>query len=179
MTDQYYFDTDCLSAFLWVRGESILAKLFSGRIILPVQVYGELARVPHLLSRVDVMKQNGDLRVESMEADSKEYLDYIRMTSAPETGARIIGSGEAAGIAMVKHRGGTLASNNLRDVRLYVERYGLNHITTGDILVMAMNAGFLTEAEGNVIWAEMLRKRRLLPAASFSAYLKRLTTADI
>ena len=73
------------------------------------------------------------------------------MTSASETGFRLIGSGEAAGIAMVKHRGGTLASNNLRDIRLYVERYGLSHITTGDILVMAMNAGFLTEAEGNTL----------------------------
>ena len=47
MTEKYFFDTDCLSAFLWVREESVLAKLYSGRIILPAQVYNELKKVPH------------------------------------------------------------------------------------------------------------------------------------
>ena len=79
-----------------------------------------------------------------MEVGSEEYKDYLRMTTAPETGMRIIGSGEAAGIAMAKQRNGTLASNNLRDIRPYVVKYAIAHITTGDILIEAM------EAYGNV-----------------------------
>ena len=102
LTEKYFFDTDCLSAFLWVREESILAKLYAGRIILPAQVYKELKKVPHLLARADTLKSNGDLLVESMEVGSEEYNDYLRMTTAPEPGMRIIGSGEAAGIAMAK-----------------------------------------------------------------------------
>ncbi len=171
MTDKYFFDTDCLSAFLWVRGESILSRLYSGHIILPAQVYRELSRVPHLLASVDTLKQQGDLKIESMEVDSAEYHDYIQMTTAPEVGMRLIGSGEAAGIAMVKHRGGTLASNNLRDISCYTEKYKIEHITTGDILIRAMNAGMLTEEEGNKLWAGMLKKRRKLPAATFTDYL--------
>ena len=73
MTDTYFFDTDCLSAFLWVREESILAKLYSGRIILPSQVYQEIQRVPHLLKRVNTLISNGDLSVKSMEVGSIEY----------------------------------------------------------------------------------------------------------
>ena len=111
LTDKYFFDTDCLSAFLWVREESILARLYGGKIILPAQVYNELQRVPHLKARVDTLKNSGNLAIESMDAGSPEYMDYLHMTTAPEEGMRIIGSGEAAGIAMVKHRGGTLASN--------------------------------------------------------------------
>lgn len=171
MTEKYFFDTDCLSAFLWVREESILAKLYAGRIILPAQVYHELQRVPHLLLRIDILKNNGDLSVESMEVGSVEYDDYLRMTTAPEDGMRIIGRGEAAAIAMVKQRDGTLASNNLRDIRPYVEKYKIAHITTGDILAEALEAGFITEAEGNTIWADMIRKRRMLPTATFSDYL--------
>ncbi len=173
MTEKYFFDTDCLSAFLWVRGESILAELYGGRIILPTQVYEELQRVPHLQMRVDTLKDRGDLRVLSMEVGSAEFSDYVHMTSSPEDGRRIIGKGEAAGIAMAKHRGGTLASNNLRDVRFYVERYRIPHITTGDILIKAMENGIITEEEGNAIWAEMIRKRRMLPTATFSEYLSR------
>lgn len=171
MTEKYYFDTDCLSAFLWVREQSILASLYSGRIILPAQVYNEIARVPHLQARIDVLKNSGDLRVESMEVGSEEYYDYLRMTTSPEKGMRIIGNGEAAGIAMAKHNDGILASNNLRDIIPYVEKYAITHITTGDILIEAMDAGIITEAEGNTIWAGMIRKRRTLPTATFSDYL--------
>ena len=103
LTEKYFFDTDCLSAFLWVREESILARLYSGRIILPAQVYDELQRVPHLQARVDVLKNHRDLFVESMETGSEEYFDYLQMTTSPEDGMRIIGRGEAAGIAMAKH----------------------------------------------------------------------------
>lgn len=171
LTEKYFFDTDCLSAFLWVREESILARLYAGKIILPTQVYNELQRVPHLQARVDVLKNHGDLSIESMETGSAEYLDYLQMTTSPEDGMRIIGRGEAAGIAMAKHREGTLASNNLRDVRLYVEKYKISHITTGDILIEAMDAGIITETDGNTMWAEMIRKRRILPTVTFSEYL--------
>lgn len=171
MTEKYFFDTDCLSAFLWVREENILSRLYAGRIILPEQVYNELRRVPHLLTRVDMMKNNGEISIESMEAGSVEYEDYLQMTASPVAGMRIIGRGEAAGIAMAKQREGILASNNLRDIRPYVEKFGLSHITTGDILVEAMDAGIITEVEGNTIWLDMIQKRRMLPTATFSEYL--------
>ena len=138
---------------------------------MPAQVYSEIQRVPHLLARVDTLKNNGDLSIESMEVGSDEYNDYLQMTSSPEAGVRIIGRGEAAGIAMAKQRNGTLASNNLRDIQSYVEKYQISHITTGDILIEAMEAGIITEAEGNTIWSEMIQKRRMLPTKTFSEYL--------
>lgn len=124
------------------------------------------------MAKVDVMKNEGNLIVDSMEVGSAEYHDYLRMITAPDTGMRIIGKGEAAGIAMVKERGGTLASNNLRDISSYVEKYGLKHITTGDILIKAMNTGIISETDGNDIWANMIRKKRMLPTATFTDYIK-------
>lgn len=178
MIEKYYFDTDCLSAFLWIREESILATLYPGRVILPAQVYNELQKVPHLQAKVDSLKKCGSLCIESMEAGSAEYSDYLQMTTSPEDGMRIIGSGEAAGIAMAKNRHGTLASNNLRDIRPYVDKYAIPHITTGDILIEAMNAGIITEADGNSIWADMIQKRRMLPTTTFSDYLTRYGKRD-
>ena len=40
-------------------------------------------------------------------------------------------------IALAKVRGGAVASNNLRDVKTYVEEFGLELITTGDILKLS------------------------------------------
>lgn len=178
MIEKYFFDTDCLSAFLWVRKESVLAHLYNGRIILPMQVYNELEKVPHLKKRVDMLKESGDLRVEDILVATEEFADYLQMTTKPESGMRIIGKGEAAGIAMAKHRKGILASNNLRDILPYVEKYSIRHITTGDILKEAMNVGLITEKEGNALWEGMLRKRRMLPAATFSEYLKKERSKD-
>jgi hypothetical protein len=65
MTEQLFFDTDCLSSFLWVRRENILLQLYSGRIILPQQVFNELSNpiVPHLKSKVAALKANGDIEI--------------------------------------------------------------------------------------------------------------------
>lgn len=64
-----------------------------------------------------------------------------------------------------------MASNNLKDIALYVKELGLRHITTGDILIEAFEKDLITEAEGNTIWASMLAKRRKLGANSFTEYL--------
>ncbi len=171
MTDPYYFDTDCLSAFLWVRGESLIAKLYPGRVVLPAQVYDELKKVPHLLARVDNLKNSGDLTVESIMTGTAEAEDYCAMAISPSPGDRWIGKGEAAAIALAKNRGGILVSNNLKDVASYVTKFGLRHVTTGDIMLEALRAGLITRQEGDRLWLEMLKKKRKLPSATFSDYL--------
>ena len=64
MTEPLFFDTDCISAFLWVNNESILSKLFPGRIVIPKEVYDELShpgvnRVKGLKAQVDLMLRQG------------------------------------------------------------------------------------------------------------------------
>lgn len=44
----------------------------------------------------------------------------------------------------------------------YLEKYNLERITTGDILVMALDNGIITEKEGNMIWSKMLKRGRWL-----------------
>lgn len=39
MTNDLFFDTDCLSAFLWINDTSILHELYGGQIVLPEPVY--------------------------------------------------------------------------------------------------------------------------------------------
>ena len=144
MTEPLFFDTDCLSAFLWINNQSLLAQLYPGRVIIPAQVYAELSipSVPHLKQRIDVMISNGDARIETIQADTEE------------------------------EQGGILASNNLRDISVYVSEFNLQHMTTGDILKEALDRGLITETTGNQLWQNMLQKRRRLGYSSFSDYLK-------
>ena len=88
-----------------------------------------------------------------------------------EKGKKSIGRGEAGGIALAKTYDGILASNNYKDIAPYIEKYNLKHTDTGQILREALDTRLITESEGNNIWAQMLAKRRKLPANSFSEYL--------
>lgn len=178
MTEPLFFDTDCISAFLWVDDESILAKLFPGRIVIPKEVYDELShpsvnRIKGLRFQVDSLINQGLAVVESIEICSNSYQLYKKLTISPDSGYKIIGRGEAASIVLAKEHDGILASNNLRDIEYYVKKYGLKHLTTGGIMKMAFDAGLIDEIQGNIIWSNMLARKRKLGYTSFSEYLEK------
>ena len=174
MINKLFFDTDCISSFLWVKEENILLKLYQGRIILPKQVFNELSNpsIPHINSKVNQLCLNGDISTKEILANTEEYKLYYELAISPPKGEKIIGKGEAAAIALTKTNNGIIASNNLKDISKYVEKYGLEHVATGDILVTALNKGYINEATGNQIWSNMIAKRRILPTTTFSEYLK-------
>ncbi|MGN1030064.1 MAG: hypothetical protein ACI4PQ_00510 [Butyricicoccaceae bacterium] len=181
MTEPLFFDADCISAFLWTKEQSILAKMYPGRIGIPRQTYEELSAptTPHLRKRIDQLIADGQAQIVDIFTNTEAYSLYLKMTEAPAEGHRIIGRGEAACLALAKMQNGTIASNNLRDIRDYVTELGVDHITTGDIMVNAYYAGLITEDQGNEIWASMLKKRRKIGAASFSEYLRSKATAQL
>ncbi|MCR5383202.1 MAG: hypothetical protein K6E72_00985 [Saccharofermentans sp.] len=174
MTEPLFFDTDCLSAFLWINNQSLLAQLYPGRIIIPAQVYEELSipSIPHLKNRIDSMINSGDASIKHILTNTEEYELYRKLSDSPDKGHVIIGSGEAAAIALAKQYDGILASNNLRDVSVYVSEFELHYKTTGDILKDALDSGLITESDGNQLWQDMLKKRRKLGYPTFSDFLK-------
>lgn len=177
MTDQLFFDTDCISSFLWVGEENILLKLYPGRVVLPQPVFDELSHpsIPHIKSKVVALCTNGDIVTKQILLNTTEYGLYHELAISPPKGETRIGKGEAAALSLAKAYGGIIASNNLKDIKRYVEKYELHHVTTGDIMVMALKAGHLDEDAGNKIWRTMISRRRLLPTATFSDYLKQFS----
>lgn len=176
MTKILFFDTDCISAFLWVKEENILLKMYPGRIVLPKPVFNELSNpsIPHIKRKIRELCVNDDISTQGILVNSEEYNLYHKLAMSPPKGERIIGKGEAVAIALAKTYGGVIASNNLKDISKYVKKYDLAHITTADILVKALDGGYIDESKGNQIWKDMIKKRRMLPTATFSDYLKLL-----
>ena len=173
MTHYLFFDTDCLSAFLWINDTNIIEALYGGNIVLPDQVYLELSNphVPHLKTRADALISKNSASVKSIDVGTDEYQLYRNLIKGNKSN-KAIGKGEAAGIALAATYKGVLASNNYRDIAPYIEKYGLRHVDTGMILSEALGKELITEAEGNSIWQKMLKRNRKLPANSFSDYLK-------
>ena len=113
MTDELFFDTDCLSAFLWINDTNILHELYGGRIVLPEPVYQELSNpsIPHIKQRADIMISSKDISVKTIAAGTDEYKLYVEIVRGNK-GQKSIGRGEAGGIALAKTYNGVLASNN-------------------------------------------------------------------
>ncbi|WP_142414184.1 hypothetical protein [Hathewaya massiliensis] len=174
MTDSLFFDSDCISAFLWVNQQNLLNLLYPGMVVIPKPAYDELSypTTPHLKQRIDFLINNGQASLETINVGSETYALYQKLTTTPDKGHKIIGPGEAASIALAKTNNGIVASNNLKDISTYISEFKLRHITTGDILIEALEKGYITEDDGNTIWASMLAKRRKLGASSFSEYIK-------
>jgi len=169
-----FFDTDSISAFLWVKKEDILLKLYPGRIVLPKDVYNELTnpRIPHIANRIRELYHNGMVQVRETLVGSEEYGMFYELAVNPPNGQKRIGRGEAGALAMAGAFNGIVASNNIKDIAPIVERCGLEHITTGKILREAMEKGLITEVDGNDIWKRMKAKKRLLPNETFSGFLQ-------
>ena len=114
MTDSLFFDTDCISAFLWVNEQSLLHLLYPGRVAIPKPVYDEISypSTPHLKQRIDYMMNNRQIILVAINVDSETYALYQKLTTNPDKGHKIIGPGEAASIALAKTYNGIVASNN-------------------------------------------------------------------
>ncbi|MBQ1871840.1 MAG: hypothetical protein II147_06635 [Lachnospiraceae bacterium] len=171
-----FFDTDCISAFLWVDESSIVTKLYGDCIAIPRQVYNELSagrgQATVLKTRIDKMLECKAAILVDMELESAEYGLYFELVTTPSAAGRYIGKGEAACIALAKECNGILASNNLKDTEEYIKKFNLEYTTTADILVEAYNKRIITVEEAERIWAEMLLRRRKLGADTFKSYLE-------
>ncbi len=58
MTNDMFFDTDCISSFLWINDTNILQALYAGKIVLPDPVYQEMSNpcIPHIKRRVVLLE---------------------------------------------------------------------------------------------------------------------------
>jgi predicted nucleic acid-binding protein len=169
------FDTDCLSSFLWVKRPDLLSQLFQDKILIPDPVVDELSNlkntgyrwVPEILDRQIAA---GLFRALPIPAVGDIASEYYRLT---KTAMKSMGSGEAAALAYVRYRGGTVASNNLSDVNAYCRSFEIELVSTDDILCLAKVQGLITMIEGEGLWNEMKNRRRKLPAYDFGEAMRR------
>ena len=93
MTDSLFFDSDCISAFLWVNQQNLLNLLYPGMVVIPKPAYDELSypTTPHLKQRIDFLINNGQASLETINVGSETYALYQKLTTTPDKGHKIIG----------------------------------------------------------------------------------------
>lgn len=72
---------------------------------------------------MDDLIHNKQAALVSIDVVSDAYALYRKLTTSPDKGYKILGPGEAASIVLAKANNGIVASNNLKDIRLYINEY--------------------------------------------------------
>jgi len=171
MTEPLFLDTDCLSTFLVVQRENLILQLYAGRIGIPQQVFLELRKVHFMKDRVDGLLKAKRVMLYQITAGTDSEDLYVKLTTNPDKGYKLIGSGEAAAIVLTMQHNGILGSNNMRDILPYIQLFNLKHRTSADIMAEALEQHLINEGQGNVIWRDMLQRNRKLPADTFTQFL--------
>lgn len=169
--DKIYFDTDCLSSFLWTNSQSILVQLYGDRVFVPTLVLDEIRKVPFLQGQLTRYLNTGLIQTENFGIKDDPFNIYKLLILGDNEHPKI-GQGEAAVIALAKCNEATMASNNLKDISYYIEYYNLNNITTADILHEAVQNNVITHLEADALWQKMILCRRNLPYQSYSEWLQ-------
>lgn len=180
-------DTDFLSSFLWRNQFGIVIKLFANLgmdIVVPQAVIEELGYstktrerlqtpIIRLNGKKDKVRGTGNVYIRDIDPFSDMGTKYKELKES-------MGQGESAAISMLlyaKNEIACLASNNLNDVRKYVDEYGITLWTTADVLVKAEDLGIITHKFAINLWDKMYEDGLYLPEGTYEEYLKRKKTA--
>lgn len=164
MSKKIVWDSDGLSAFLWVNKlEVLLNSQADKEHIILEPVLEELKKVDHLFQRLQASIAR--FTIADVDLSNSEEVDYFVELQ------KRMGIGESACISYAKfHDCEYVGSNNLSDVLQLCCAESINLKTTGMVLVEAVRTSNITEKEADDMWSRMLSKRRLLPTANFVDY---------
>lgn len=173
LKNKTFFDTDYLSSFLRIgRMDLVLDKY--GKILISKQVKNELCAEgysPKIRQGFIDLYNKGYVEIYEIVQDTEEWKTYLdlRYASTEDCEKNI---GELSVIALAKAKKGILASNNLKDVCVYVEEYNLEHVTTATTLVECFKNNEINFKEANSYWRILQQFGIKLPKSSFENFCK-------
>lgn len=175
-------DTDLIQCFLSVNdGIEVLMKTLGNEIYVTGQVLEETRVLYHWPERAAIPKKlDGLVRTSRIAclnifAHGRDALQFEQMTSGDFPGLPAMGIGEAAALILAKTMSGTVASNNLRDVKQYCLQNKIPLICLEDVLGLAVSRGHLTEELATKWWDDLKSAGHRLPSYDFHTSFSRFT----
>ena len=173
-----FYDSDILSSFLMINKSDLLKKLFD-EIIIPEQVFFELTHPKspkHMKSKLKELIKEEYVKIHEVGINTKEYEIFDDIIC--EKWTKGVGDGEASAIAAAICHDGILASNNITDVKFYIDKFSIPLLTSSIIQTKLFEKKLINEKKVEKYWREMILKNRKLPAPTFSKYYEKLFKKD-
>ncbi|MFZ6008742.1 MAG: hypothetical protein ACOYXT_00220 [Bacteroidota bacterium] len=160
-------DSDVVRHYLKGGQILLLPKLYQNRLVMLDVVQTELCRSKELKTQIEGFIQYSKIKQVSFPSDGHIVTEYARLRQAS------FGEGESACMAYARHNPHIIASSNLKDIKLYCERNGIQYLTTMDILHEAYTKGELDEGQCDYFIHEVLRQKSILPCTNMKDFITR------
>ena len=157
-------DANVLINFMHAGRLDLLGALTAFKFVIPDYVIAEMT-LPAQRRALEIALTRGALRKQSI-TDPKELASYVELRC-------IMGSGEAACLAMAEARGWLIASDEKRRFRREViARLGEGRlVTTAGLFVIAIRAGVISVEEADHVKEILQRHRFRMAFKSFAELL--------
>ncbi len=172
-----FADTDFISSFLRVNEFDFLIECFGEFFRVPREVRAELKmmkinpRFKSFWERFREFENENPEKIIEIEVGSEKERLFNFIKNGDFSG-QIMGTGESAALTHAMVENGSIASNNLRDVKKFCERQNILVICSEHILVYGCLQGIVEKEATEKIWEDM-KKVQTLPREDFSKILKR------
>lgn len=174
-------DNDFLSAFLWIKKEDLLLKLFEGSLYVPDAVKNKYeilkkSKIGYFVyEKFNTLLNDKKLELLTITVGSEEEKLMFNIRSAfQEKYGKVIGDGELEMITLaISHNASftvNTASNNLKDIAAFIAEKQISNITTMDVLCLLYEKGLKNFEELEEIKKNMLLRKRNLPSISIKDY---------
>jgi predicted nucleic acid-binding protein len=162
---QILIDADVIIHFIDGGRLNDLPAIFPNRIVFVDKVLEELYSFRQY--KVQVFNFIAQNNFDKIELDSNiEFIsEYAKLI-------KFAGKGEAACMAIAKIEKKYIASSNLKDIKEYCYKNGIEIITTMDFLCEALNCKVLTEEECDKFIQDVKQAGNKLPVNSIAEYVK-------
>lgn len=176
-----FYDADFLSSFLLINEVSFLKNLFS-EIIIPKEVFDELCEhgSPNLIKEgIIKLKESNIVKIINIEIPSQEYTIYKSIKNGNwHKDLKPSGKGESAALAFAINNDWVLASNNLNDVKYYVDKYKLPWLTSSYLIALCVEKKIISIDRANSMWNKMVYENRDVPTNTFLEYYSSIYPND-
>lgn len=88
------------------------------------------------------------------------------------------GKGESAALAFAINNDGVLASNNLKDVKFYVDKFELPWLTSSYLIALCVDKNIISKDKTISMWNKMVEEGRDVPTNTFLEYYSSIYPKD-
>lgn len=169
--DKIYFDADNLIEFLRHDKEHLLFELFGKNGVIHIsnyvksEIYPRNEMSPHysqavyLQSKIENYIQNGYIKIAPIPNNSKTETIFRDLVNIHN-----LGNGEASCIALSTVNNKPMASNNYKDIGMFIKNNLIDNYSSTKILYECVNQNILTFDQACQVWSEFKDSTNKKPA---------------
>ena len=161
-----FIDTDFLSSFLKTKNANFLSdQLQNYKVMVPHEVVKEINNYykkdsPLLFGYNSLLSNGFIVELDELKTEeSDKYSFFLKITSIgyqkDKLRLRSVGDGEGEAITRAYFDGGIIASNNLKDIKEYCDFFGLEYLTSYNLMTIAYENNTASLSDLDKIWQEM------------------------